>query len=52
MRRKTVLNNMKASFKISSDDAQNLLLKCAIDPKRRAETLSAQEFARLAEEMF
>lgn len=52
MRRKTVLNNMKASFKLSSDDAQNLLLKCAIDPKRRAETLSAQEFARLAEEMF
>lgn len=52
MRRKTLLNNMKSSFSISADRAEALLTECGIDPRRRAETLSPSEFARLAALLF
>lgn len=49
-RRKTLLNNLQVFFKDRWDKAElvNLLEACDIDPKRRGETLSIQEFARLS----
>ena len=52
MRRKTLQNNMKSSFSLDAKRAEELLERANIDPKRRAETLSAQEFAALAEIIF
>ncbi|MBI4855030.1 MAG: ribosomal RNA small subunit methyltransferase A [Acidobacteria bacterium] len=51
-RRKTILNNLKSSAdlinpKLSSDEISKLLNSALIDPQRRAETLSCQEFAQL-----
>jgi 16S rRNA (adenine1518-N6/adenine1519-N6)-dimethyltransferase len=43
-RRKTILNNLKNQF----PDAQRLLEKSNIDPTRRAETLTLDEWVRLA----
>ncbi len=57
-RRKTLLNNLKAlnlcdltgskSFSSNPKVLQNLLERASIDPERRAETLDAYEFARIA----
>jgi len=47
-RRKTLLNSLKGTF--SSWDVQHLLQameRCAIDPRRRAETLSMDDFVNL-----
>ena len=52
MRRKTLANNMKSSFGIPGDAAQDVFVRAGIDPKRRAETLSAEEFARLAQAIY
>lgn len=50
MRRKTLWNALK-TFKISSDDMQNIFEAAGIDSKRRGETLSIQEFGRLSDEI-
>lgn len=42
-RRKTILNNLKLKF----DNAEQLLNKCGIDAKRRAETLSIEEWRKI-----
>lgn len=42
-RRKTILNNLKSLA--AETDMRTLLEGCGIDPKRRGETLSVQEFA-------
>jgi 16S rRNA (adenine1518-N6/adenine1519-N6)-dimethyltransferase len=51
-RRKTILNNLRAgrSRLGLADEAEigGLLSSCGLDPKRRAETLSVEEIARLA----
>lgn len=47
-RRKTLRNALSAGF--GGDTATVLLERAAIDPRRRAETLSLEEFARLARE--
>jgi 16S rRNA (adenine1518-N6/adenine1519-N6)-dimethyltransferase len=47
MRRKTILNNMKAAF--GRDGAMDLLERAGIDPGLRAEQLSPQDFAKIAE---
>lgn len=52
MRRKTLANNMKTSFKIFGDEAKGIFEMANIDPLRRAETLSPTEFAQLAELIF
>jgi 16S rRNA (adenine1518-N6/adenine1519-N6)-dimethyltransferase len=52
-RRKTLLNNLKAGFHEEGYAARikGALHECGIDPTRRAETLSLEEFARLANEL-
>lgn len=52
MRRKTLANNLKSSFGITGDAAVGIFAAADIDPKRRAETLSAQEFADLAQAIY
>jgi len=46
-KRKTLRNSLSAGLFISVDDAEGLLKKSGIDPKRRAETLSVPEWANL-----
>lgn len=48
MRRKTMLNNLIAAFRISRQIAGEWMEKCGIDPAARGETLSMQQFADLA----
>ena len=48
MRRKTLWNAAKA-FGLSKEKLEQAFEKSGIDPKRRAETLSIQEFANLAD---
>ena len=49
-KRKTILNNLKnapAKLKERVGDEQQFLQNCGIDPKRRAETLTFDEWKRL-----
>lgn len=48
MRRKTLNNCLKASELFSVERMAELLYKCGIDGRRRGETLSMEEFARLS----
>lgn len=49
-RRKTILNNLTSHFgKASKPDVEAALEKAGVDPKRRGETLSLEEFAQLAD---
>ncbi len=52
-RRKTLLNNLKAGFheEAFATKIEGTLRECGLDPGRRAETLSLEEFARLANEL-
>ncbi|MBP1996186.1 16S rRNA (adenine(1518)-N(6)/adenine(1519)-N(6))-dimethyltransferase RsmA [Paenibacillus eucommiae] len=49
-RRKTIYNNLLVRFfsKETKSELEALLLSCGIDPIRRGETLSMEEYARLA----
>lgn len=47
-RRKTLLNALSAGLHMEKDMAALLLKEASIDERRRAETLSMEEFARLA----
>ena len=47
-RRKTLSNSLKSL----GDDIKDKLIKIGIDPQRRAETLTLEEFARLSDNMF
>jgi 16S rRNA (adenine1518-N6/adenine1519-N6)-dimethyltransferase len=48
MRRKTLRNNIAATFGVSGEEAAVLLHEAGLDPAERAERLGLQEFARLA----
>jgi 16S rRNA (adenine1518-N6/adenine1519-N6)-dimethyltransferase len=48
-KRKTLRNSLSAGLNIQPAEAETLLLKGGIDPKRRAETLSIEEWKRLCE---
>ncbi|GIQ67268.1 16S rRNA (adenine(1518)-N(6)/adenine(1519)-N(6))-dimethyltransferase RsmA [Xylanibacillus composti] len=52
-RRKTIYNNLRAAFPEAAGvhDMREVLLSCGIEPSRRAETLSMEEFARLSERL-
>ena len=50
MRRKTLWNSTK-SLGLQKEELENAYEKAGIDPKRRGETLSIQEFAALANEI-
>jgi len=47
MRRKTLLNILSKSLSITRQEACFLLERCGVDPQRRPETLSIEEFSRL-----
>ncbi|MFZ1042722.1 MAG: 16S rRNA (adenine(1518)-N(6)/adenine(1519)-N(6))-dimethyltransferase RsmA [Anaerolineales bacterium] len=47
-KRKTLRNSLSAGLKISTTEAESLLAKAEIDSKRRAETLSLDEWNRLS----
>ncbi|MEG6617143.1 16S rRNA (adenine(1518)-N(6)/adenine(1519)-N(6))-dimethyltransferase RsmA [Peptococcaceae bacterium 1198_IL3148] len=52
MRRKTLLNALTGStLNIGKEQWTNILHKISIDPKRRGETLSIEEFALIANEL-
>ena len=51
MRRKTMVNNLIAAFRISREEAEGWMEKCGLDKTARGETLSLQNFASLANEM-
>jgi 16S rRNA (adenine1518-N6/adenine1519-N6)-dimethyltransferase len=48
MRRKTLLNCLKAAELVPLDELHQILADCGIDGKRRGETLSLEEFATLS----
>ena len=48
-KRKTISNNLSFSMNISKDKVNEYLEKCNIDPIRRAETVSLDEFLMIAE---
>ncbi len=51
-RRKTIINSLKViDNEFGRDQIIEALDKCDIDPKRRAETLSVDDFIRLADEL-
>jgi len=52
-RRKTLLNALAGSreLALSREEARAVLSRCAIDPGRRAEALTGEEFLRLAGEL-
>jgi 16S rRNA (adenine1518-N6/adenine1519-N6)-dimethyltransferase len=49
-RRKTIYNNLAARFftKENKSELEALLISCGIEPQRRGETLSMEEYARLS----
>lgn len=51
LRRKTLLNALtkSAEFSLSKDEAAHILESAGIDPQRRGETLSLDEFAKIAD---
>jgi len=49
MRRKTLLNALSAGLGVSKDVVTEVMGACDIDPKRRGETLSIEEFGMLAD---
>jgi len=51
-RRKAVANSLASALRVPVTTARERLLATGIDPSRRAETLSREEFARLTAEWF
>jgi 16S rRNA (adenine1518-N6/adenine1519-N6)-dimethyltransferase len=51
-RRKAVANSLASALRVPVTTARERLLATGIDPSRRAETLSLEEFARLTAEWF
>ncbi len=52
MRRKTILNNLTARYRIDREKASQMLMKAGINPNRRGETLDLPEIYRLTESLF
>jgi 16S rRNA (adenine1518-N6/adenine1519-N6)-dimethyltransferase len=50
-KRKTLRNSLSSGLKVSPSSAAELLTRAGIDPRRRAETLSIEEWQRLAEKI-
>ncbi|HEY6867467.1 MAG TPA: rRNA adenine N-6-methyltransferase family protein, partial [Candidatus Eisenbacteria bacterium] len=50
MRRKQLLNTLEESLGIPKDEVARLCRAAGIDPRRRGETLTLDEFAKLARE--
>ena len=54
-RRKTIINNLQSSLP-NGKEKKEIIIECLqkvnIDPSRRGETLSIEEFGRLADELY
>lgn len=52
-RRKTLLNTLSScgGFSMGKGEIENMLLSLGIDPKRRGETLSLEEYAKISEKI-
>ena len=50
MRRKTLVNNLNASFGISKQEAVERLNRAGLDEKVRGEALSLDDYVRLSKE--
>ncbi len=50
-RRKTLLNCLSANFSSSKEELLSILESAGIDPRRRGETLSLEEFAKLSDKI-
>ena len=50
-RRKTLCNCISGSFRLEKQMVSQLLLEVGVDPGRRGETLSAEEFAAISEKL-
>lgn len=50
-RRKTLLNCLSSTFSYTKEEISERMLRAGIEPQRRGETLSIEEFAILTEEM-
>lgn len=48
-KRKTLRNSLSGGLRMSSSDAENMLLQAGVDPMRRAETLSLDEWGKLCD---
>ena len=51
MRRKTLANNLKASFGLSQDGARAVLVAAGVDERVRGEALTLEELCRVADEI-
>ena len=51
-KRKTLRNSLSSNLHLSGPEAEALLLKAGIDPMRRAETLTIEEWKRLMNEYY
>ncbi len=51
-RRKTLLNSLSSGAGFEKDDIRKILSEAKIDPQRRAETLTIDEFAQIANAMY
>ena len=51
-RRKTLLNSLSSNSGFDKEQVKEILSKAGIEPNRRAETLSIDEFANIANEMY
>lgn len=54
-RRKTILNNLQAGLPSGKEKKQQImdaLMECGIDPSRRGETLTIEEFGKLSNTLF
>ena len=47
-RRKTILNTLSSTFSMSKDDMREILATAEVVENARAETLSLEDFARIA----
>ena len=50
-RRKTLSNSLTGYKGLQKEDIEKILLKNGVDPKRRAETLSVDEYIELSKEI-
>ena len=49
MRRKTLVNNLMSSFSLTREDATQCLERIGLDQQVRAEAVSIEQFARIAD---
>ena len=52
MRRKTLANNLIASFGLDREAAEGVILSCGLKPAVRGEALSLENLARVADKIY